>query len=88
MSAVIYTKTHCPYCTRAKALMDSRGIVYQELIIGVADPQSLKLKPNQQLCTREQLLSAYPDAKTVPQIWLHGTHIGGYDHLVAHLSAE
>ena len=88
MQAVIYTKDHCPFCTRAKAVMDTHGITYQELIIGVKDAQDRKLKPNQQLSDRDQLLALYPQAKTVPQIWLDGTHIGGYDDLVKHLAVD
>lgn len=70
MRAEIWTKPHCPYCVRAKALMEQRGVEYDEYIIGSN-------------ATREQLLERAPAARTVPQIWLDGQHVGGYDKLAA-----
>ena len=88
MHAIIYTKEHCPYCTRAKALLDKNGITYDEKTIGVTNSDRYKLKPNQTFSNRDELLAAYPEAKTVPQIWLDGTHIGGHDDLVKHLGSK
>jgi glutaredoxin 3 len=88
MHAIIYTKDHCPYCTRAKALFDKHSITYDEKIIGVTNGDDRKLKSNQSLSDRTELLSVYPDAKTVPQIWLDGRHIGGHDDLVKHLGSK
>lgn len=70
MTAEIWTKTNCPYCTRAKALFEQKGVEYEERIIG-------------QDATREELLERAPNAKTVPQIWLDGNYIGGYTELAA-----
>lgn len=81
MHAVIYTKDHCPYCTRAKRLMEARGIAYDELIISVNGRDARELKANQGWTTREELLERAPAARTVPQIWLDGEHVGGYDDL-------
>lgn len=66
---VIWSKPQCPYCVKAKKLLDHSGIKYEERVIT-------------QGWTREQLLAEVPDAKTVPQIFLHGQHVGGYDDLV------
>jgi len=85
MHAVIYTKETCPYCTRAKRLMESRGITYDEKIIGVGGRGSRELETNQEWTTREALLERAPAAKTVPQIWLDGEHVGGYEDLAARL---
>ena len=85
MHAIIYTKDRCPYCTRAKALFDKRGITYEEKIIAVNGRDGRELRENQTWTTREALLEAVPAAKTVPQIWLDGQHIGGHDDLVKHL---
>lgn len=79
MKATIYSKENCPYCTRAKALMDKLGIAYEEHIIG--QPGSKTLKENQRWTTREELLEKAPNAKTVPQIWVDGEYIGGYTEL-------
>lgn len=70
MKAEIWTKDNCPYCVRAKALLQQKGIEYEEHVIG-------------QSATREQLLERAPHAKTVPQIWLDGNYIGGYTELAA-----
>lgn len=86
MHAVIYTKDHCPYCTRAKRLMESRGITYDEKIIEVGGRDGRELGPTQSWTTREALLEIAPTARTVPQIWLDGKHVGGYDELSAQLA--
>lgn len=70
--AVVWTKDHCPYCDQAKTLLDLRGIKYDERRIGAG-------------YTREDLLAAAPDARTVPQIFLDDQLIGGYTELQQHL---
>ena len=68
MKATVWTKDACPYCVQAKALLEQQGIEYEEKKIGVD-------------YTREQLLEAVPTARTVPQIFLDGTHVGGFTEL-------
>jgi glutaredoxin len=68
MQAVIWSKYNCPYCDQAKNLMQLRGIQYEERKIGDG-------------YTREDLLEAVPTARTVPQIFLDGKLVGGYDAL-------
>jgi glutaredoxin 3 len=70
MRAEIWTKPNCPYCVRAKALMEQKGVQYDEHIVG-------------ETVTREQLLEKAPNAKTVPQIWLDSSYVGGYTELAA-----
>lgn len=69
MRAVIWSKDGCPFCDRAKQLFDGSGIKYEERNISTND------------WTREQLLEAVPGARTVPQIFLDGMLIGGYQEL-------
>jgi glutaredoxin len=57
------------------------NIQYEEHIIG--DPGSKVLEENQIWATREELLEKAPNAKTVPQIWIDGEHVGGYTELAA-----
>jgi glutaredoxin 3 len=87
MHAVIYTKDNCPYCTKAKMLMTNRGITYDERLVGINGPDTRQLKENQTWSTREQLLEAAPAARTFPQIWLDGVHIGGCDALETRLKS-
>jgi glutaredoxin 3 len=72
MTAIVWSKYNCPYCDQAKALLTQRGIKYEERKIG--DGYS-----------REELLEAVPNARTVPQIFLDGNLIGGFTELKKHL---
>ncbi len=67
----IYTKAICPYCVRAKALLDRKGVTYTEFHV---DQDDLK---------REEMLSRSEGRRTVPQIFINGTPIGGCDDLHA-----
>lgn len=71
----IYTKSGCPYCARAKALLDGKGIRYQESEIN-SDPAA-----------RATMLSRANGRTTVPQIFIGGDHVGGSDDLAALESA-
>ncbi|WP_046006182.1 glutaredoxin 3 [Pseudoalteromonas rubra] len=68
---VIYTKDYCPYCHRAKALLDSKGVTYTEYDIG-AQPE-----------LREEMINKANGGHTVPQIFIKEQHIGGCDDMVA-----
>jgi glutaredoxin 3 len=87
MSAEIYTKNDCPYCVKSKALLAEKNISYNEYIIS-AGFNERKLLPNQQYTTKAELLEKLPTAKTVPQIWLDGKHIGGYTDLVKYFEVR
>lgn len=72
MTAVkMYTTQVCPYCVRAKALLKQRGVERIEEI-------RIDLDPVQ----REQMM-ALTGRRTVPQIFIGDTHVGGCDDLVA-----
>ena len=75
MKALVWSKLNCPYCDRAKALLQQKGIEYEERRIGVN-------------WTKEQLLESVPTAKTVPQIFLNEEYVGGYDQLKARFDNE
>ncbi len=66
----IYTTPYCPYCHAAKALLDNKGQSYTE--ITVEDP-ALRAKMTQRANGR----------RTVPQIFIGDTHVGGYDDMAA-----
>lgn len=68
MKATVWSKDHCPFCEQAKALLTQRGIAFEERRIGDG-------------YTREDLLEAVPDARTVPQIFLNDQLIGGFTEL-------
>ena len=88
MQAEIYTKDFCPYCVKAKALLIELNIPYTEYKISTGMNET-KAEPNQYYVTRAQLLEKLPTAKTVPQIWIDGRHVGGCDDLhAAHARGE
>ena len=67
-TAIVWSKDQCPYCDQAKTLLESRGIEYEERNVS-------------QDWTREQLLEAVPNARTLPQIFLDQELVGGFTEL-------
>lgn len=69
---IIYTTNYCPYCVRAKHLLEEKGQKeYKE--IDVTDSEDLRAEMTEKAAGR----------KTVPQIFINGQHVGGHDDLVA-----
>jgi len=68
MKAIVWSKDQCPYCVQAKALLESKGIEYEERNVSKD-------------WTKEQLLEAVPTARTLPQIFLDQEHVGGFNEL-------
>ena len=68
MKAIVWSKNQCPYCVQAKALLESRGIEYEERNINDG-------------WDREDLLAAVPGARSVPQIFLDNELVGGFTEL-------
>jgi glutaredoxin 3 len=68
MKAIVWSKDSCPFCVQAKALLESRGIEFEERNVS-------------QDWTREQLLEAVPTARTLPQIFLDEELVGGFTEL-------
>lgn len=71
MTVEIYTSPMCGYCMRAKALLDRKGVSYAEK--DVSDGPAV----------RQEMLTRANGARTVPQIFINGTHVGGSDDLLA-----
>lgn len=70
MDVVIYTKTTCPYCVRAKKWFEIHNIAFKEINLENAELLA-------------QFKDKFPDAKTVPQILINDERIGGYTDLIA-----
>ena len=80
-NVVLYTKGYCPFCHRALALLDSKGVKYTNIDIGV-QPE-----------LRDEMIAKAGGASTVPQIFIYDEHIGGCDDMMAleaqgHLDAK
>jgi len=67
---IIYTTSVCPYCVRAKALFDRKGLTYEE--INVEEQQE-----------RDKMIEKAGGRRTVPQIFIGSVHVGGCDDLYA-----
>ena len=68
MEALVWSKYNCTFCDQAKALLKQHAIVFEERKIGDG-------------YTKEELLEAVPTARTLPQIFLDGEHVGGFAEL-------
>ena len=68
---IMYTTEICPFCHAAKELLQSKGVSYKEL--DVTNDSDL----------RQKLIEMSGGRTTVPQIFLDGKNIGGYEELVA-----
>ena len=67
--AEIYTTQICPYCVRAKRLLEKKGVAYREIDVS-RDP-----------ALRESMVERAGGRMTVPQIFINGTHVGGCDDM-------
>jgi len=67
----IYTKAFCGFCFRAKALLEAKGVAFEEYDITMGGPK------------RQEMMERAPGRTTVPQIFIDGQHIGGSDDLHA-----
>ena len=68
MKAVLWSKYHCPYCEQAYNLLKAKGYQIEERKIGDG-------------YTKEELLEAVPNARSVPQIFIGEEFVGGFTEL-------
>jgi len=65
----IYTKAFCPYCWRAKALLEAKGVEYNEIPVDYGGE------------IRDEMIQRAKGRTTVPQIFIREHHVGGCDDL-------
>lgn len=70
---VLFGRRGCPHCARAKGLLDDKGVVFTEVLLGEHVPT--------------RVLSAVSGQNTTPQVFVHGKHIGGADELEKYLAS-
>lgn len=68
-NVVIYSSNMCPYCFRAKALLEQKGVKFEEHVVD--------MNPS----LRAEMRAKAGGVNTVPQIWIDGEHVGGSDDL-------
>ncbi|MDJ0947599.1 MAG: glutaredoxin 3 [Alphaproteobacteria bacterium] len=66
----IYTSAFCPFCYRAKQLLDEKGVTYEEVDVTFSPDKRAEM-------------AAEAGRTSVPQIWINGRHIGGSEELYA-----
>ncbi len=69
MKIIIYTGPMCSFCVRAKDLLKKKGLKFEELFLG--DNPDLM----------EEMIARSGGKRTVPQIFIGDTHLGGFDEL-------
>jgi glutaredoxin 3 len=67
---VVYSSSYCPFCFRAKALLQSKGVRFTEINVD-GDPSA------------RRTMTEKSGRHTVPQIWIREQHVGGCDDLMA-----
>lgn len=67
----VYGTATCPYCLRAKTLLDRKGVAYEEIRV------------DKQRGSRDEMESRANGRTSVPQIFIDDRHIGGYDDMAA-----
>jgi glutaredoxin 3 len=67
----VYSSAWCPYCVRAKRLLQSKGVAFVEIDVD-ADPEK-----------RAEMTARSNGGYTVPQVFIDGQHVGGSDDLYA-----
>jgi len=66
---IVYSKDYCPFCMRAKMLLESRELEFEE--IDITTDTDLQ----------QEMIKKANGQKTVPQIFIGDTHVGGFDDL-------
>jgi len=67
---IVYSTAVCPYCVRAERLLESKGVAVQKI--------RFDLDPEERIKMMERT-----GRRTVPQIYVGDTHVGGFDDLYA-----
>jgi len=68
----IYGKTGCPFCDKAKTFCDTRSYNYEYKVLNVD-------------YTKDELLETFPGARSVPQIKVNGSAVGGYSDFIKYV---
>ncbi|MBW3510091.1 MULTISPECIES: glutaredoxin 3 [Janthinobacterium] len=67
---IVYSTAVCPYCVRAERLLESKGVTVQKIRVDLDPEERIKMMER-------------TGRRTVPQIYVGDTHVGGFDDLYA-----
>lgn len=68
---IMYSSGYCPYCDRARGLLERKGVAFSEVKVDEDNAQ------------RDAMLKRSGGRRTVPQIFIGDRHVGGFDDLYA-----
>jgi glutaredoxin 3 len=68
---ILYTTPFCGYCSAAKRLLSTKGVAFTEIDV------------SEDAAKREEMISRATGRRTVPQIFIDGSHVGGYEECAA-----
>lgn len=68
-TVTLYTTAHCPYCVRARNLLDKKGVAYTDIRIDVQPER------------RDEMETRANGRTSVPQIFIDNFHVGGFDDM-------
>lgn len=71
----VWSQTNCPGCTAVKSLLESKGIDFVEKMLGVT-------------ASKEELFSKAPGVRSIPQVFINGTHIGGLQEVQEYFKTQ
>ncbi len=74
MQVTVWSKDACQFCDMTKSLLESKGISFEEKKIGYNG------------ISRDDLLKVLPSARSVPQVFVDGEHVGGFQELKAFIN--
>jgi len=67
---IVYSTAVCPYCVRAERLLESKGVAVQKIRVDLDPEERIKMMER-------------TGRRTVPQLYVGDTHVGGFDDLYA-----
>jgi len=73
----VYSKPDCGFCEKAKALLMTKNLKYDEVIVGTG----VSLETGKKYVTVDELRKLIPNVRSVPQIFKENEYIGGYEAL-------
>lgn len=76
--ATVWSQHSCQYCDMSKKALRAAGYTVTENMIGIDEGNYSK----------EHLLQAVPGARSVPQVFINGEYVGGYQEVLAYLRSK
>jgi glutaredoxin len=82
MKATIYSKPSCPFCDQAKLLLERTDFETEEVIVDVGQQRVA----GQRYISADELKALDPTIRSVPQVFIEGQRVGGFNELKRYLS--